>query len=312
MVISASRRTDIPAFYGEWFFNRLLEKEVYVRNPMNYNQVSKINLSPDEIECIVFWTKNPSSFMKYINPIIEMGYNFYFQFTINPYDVTIETNVEKKESIINTFIMLSNSIGRNKVIWRYDPILINDKYDYEYHQKWFAYLCNRLSGHTQKCVISFLDEYKFIQNKLAINNVQTMDNELILRFAAMLSNIASKYNIELSSCSEGIDLSQFGISHNKCIDDALINSICGSNTIYSKDQSQRDECGCIQSKDIGVYSSCMHQCIYCYANKSNPIIKSKKYKVKSPMLCDELSGSEKIIEFKSKNVKTVGEYKLDF
>lgn len=145
MIISASRRTDIPAFFGEWFLNRLKAQEVLVRNPMNSNQVTRISLTPDNIEAIVFWTKDPTNFLKYIETIQGMGFTFYFQFTLTTYDNLIELNVNSKSGIIDTFIELSKLVGKNRVIWRYDPIFINEKYSIEYHQKWFEYLCERLS-----------------------------------------------------------------------------------------------------------------------------------------------------------------------
>ena len=160
MIISASRRTDIPAHFDDWFLNRL-------RNPMNPHQVSKILLSPEKIECIVFWTKNPSDkFIDNLEQINKLGYSYYFQYTITAYNKGIEVNIPRKEIQINRFLKLSDLIGAEKVIWRYDPIFFTEYYNMAYHRKWFDYLASRLNRHTEKCVISFLDYYPKIKNRL--------------------------------------------------------------------------------------------------------------------------------------------------
>ena len=159
MIISASRRTDIPAFYSEWFLNRIRDGYVLVRNPMNIHQVSRIRLSPDVVDCIVFWTKNPKPMVQRLEELKD--YNFYFQFTLNSYATDVEPNVPSKgNDVIDTFIKLSEKIGANRIIWRYDPIIITDKYTIEYHTTYFEKLAQVLSGKFSKCVISFVDEYK--------------------------------------------------------------------------------------------------------------------------------------------------------
>lgn len=309
MIISASRRTDIPAFFGEWFYNRLLAKEVIVRNPMNPKIVTKIPLDPKTTECIVFWTKNPRDFIKYLPKIDELGYKYYFQFTINSYDSFFEKNVGKKDAIINTFIELSKLIGKEKVIWRYDPIIINDKYTMEYHTKWFEYIIGKLQNYTEKCVISFVDSYSFLKNSFKENNISELDINLISNIALSLSKIALAKNIPLYTCTEKIDLDAMGIKHNKCIDDELINRITNSILVSKKDASQREECGCIASRDIGTYNTCNHNCVYCYA-KRNTGIQDNIYDPNSPILCDKLIGDEKITILKNgKNLNQLDLFK---
>lgn len=310
MIISASRRTDIPAFFGEWFFNRLIDQEVLVRNPMNSNQVTKINLSPKSVDAIVFWTKDPTNFLPYLDRIKNMGYKFYFQFTLTTYDNLIEINVNPKKDIINTFIKLSKIIGRDKLIWRYDPIFINKKYSMEYHQKWFEYLCSKVACHTRKCVISFVDEYTFLREKFITNNIQEVNEESMRDIAEKLSKIAQKYSLSLSTCSEKIDLSYLGITRNKCIDELIINEITNNNLLYKKDPIQREECGCMISRDIGAYSTCGHNCIYCYASRKGNASLFALYDPKSPLLCDSLKGTEKIITYKEKRQNNIPGNKL--
>ena len=165
MILSASRRTDIPTYFSEWFFNRIKDQYVLVRNPMNIHQVSKINLNPEVIDGIVFWTKNPKPMLNKLNNLKD--YTYYFQFTLNAYDNNIERNIPSKNKvIIPIFQELSDIIGPDRVIWRYDPIFINNKYTIDYHIKYFEILARRISPYTKKCIISFLDIYKKIENNI--------------------------------------------------------------------------------------------------------------------------------------------------
>ena len=162
MILSVSRRTDIPAFYGKWFMQRLKEQYVLVRNPFNANLVSRIPLSPSHIDVIVFWTKNSLPFHKYLKDIDNLGYKYYFQYTITPYKKDMEENLLDKKIIINSFQELSTLIGKEKVILRYDPIVLTSSYTIDYHIKAFEKLCNHLKDYTNKIIFSFLDDYKKI------------------------------------------------------------------------------------------------------------------------------------------------------
>lgn len=172
MILSVSRRTDIPNYYSEWFYNRIKEEFLYVRNPMNPHQISKIDLSPDVVDCIVFWTKNPEPM---INRLDELAaYHYYFQFTLTGYGKEIECNVpHKRERMIPVFQELSKRIGKQKVIWRYDPIIFTKTYTPEYHLKAFEQIAMALRGYTEKCVISFVDVYaKNKKNMKSINSYE--------------------------------------------------------------------------------------------------------------------------------------------
>jgi hypothetical protein len=290
MILSASRRTDIPAFFGDWFMNRLAEKKVLVRNPMNPHTITEIPLEPDLIECIVFWSKNPESFLKHLPVIDKMGYRYYFQFTVTTYDATIERNIDKT-NIIKTFSNLSEYLGKEKVIWRYDPIFINDTFTLNFHIENFESLCNQLHKYTEKCVISFIDKYSFLNDEFKRHNIHELSNDEIENLAGSFSTISQKYNVTLATCSEKINLSQYGIAHNKCIDDDLIERLFNLKLKTKKDPSQRLECGCRVSRDIGAYNTCLHDCIYCYAKRGNRLT---KYDPKAPLLCDSINGNEKI------------------
>ena len=295
MIISASRRTDIPAHFGDWFLNRLRDGFLYVRNPMNPHQVSKILLSPEKIECIVFWTKNPSDkFIDNLEQINKLGYSYYFQYTITAYNKSVEVNIPRKEIQINRFLKLSDLIGAEKVIWRYDPIFFTEYYNMAYHRKWFDYLASRLNEHTEKCVISFLDCYPKIKNRLISHGITEVNEEQMKDISFHLAEIAKKYSLKLESCCENIDLSSVGIEHGHCIDPDLIARIKNKQYIFKKDKTQRQDCGCIESIDVGGYNTCLNKCIYCYANWSDTVVTD--YDPESPILCSHINSDDKITE----------------
>lgn len=284
MIISASRRTDIPAFYSEWFFNRLKEGFLYVRNPFRFNQISRISLNPNIVDCIVFWTKNPANINLHLDKLSD--FNYYFHITINPYNKDIERNVISKTEIIKSFIKLSRLIGPMRTIWRYDPILFSKEIDLKYHLSYFEKLVKLLSPYTEKCIISFIDNYKKCSINLKGTGIRELTDEEVCVISYEFMNIASKHNLPIETCAEKYELSKFGIFHSKCIDPVLIEKIIKRKIISKKDKNQRKECRCIESIDIGTYNTCDHNCIYCYANYNKPHInKIKSHNdPKSPLL----------------------------
>ena len=250
MVLSVSRRTDIPNYYSEWFYNRIKDGYLYVRNPMNAHQVSKIQLSSEVVDCIVFWTKNPEPMFSRLEDLD--AYKYYFQFTLTGFGNDIERNIpHKKEHMIPIFQKLAEKIGREKVIWRYDPIFFTDRYTPEYHLKAFEQIAGALNGYTSKCVVSFVDIYaKNKKNMSAVNSFSLPEKDLVT-FAAQIAVIAKNHGIKTASCAEVIDLSACGIEHNCCIDRELIQQIIGYKIKADKDKNQRKKCGCMESIDIG-------------------------------------------------------------
>lgn len=256
MIISASRRTDIPAFYTDEFVDNFKNSKPFiVKN-------NKIVANKDNTECIVFWTKNPNPIM---NRLKEIEVPFYFQFTLNPYDKTIEPNVPSKGKVmIRTMNKLADLIGSNKVIWRYDPIIISNKYSLEYHYKYFEEIMKRVHKSCRSCTFSFVDVYGKVANKLSnIGRAPSIYEQR--EIAKKFSEIAKVYNVKLQTCAEVIDLEKYGITHGACIDSEIISEITGRQYLYQKDISQRPSCRCIPSVDIGNYYTCKHGCAYCYA-----------------------------------------------
>lgn len=295
MILSVSRRTDIPNYYSEWFFNRLKDGFLYVRNPMNFHQISEIKISPDVVDCIVFWTKNPLPMMERLDEL--EAYNYYFQFTLTGYGNDVERNLpNKKTSVIPIFQELSNKIGKEKVVWRYDPIFFSNRYNVQYHLKAFRSIAEALSEYTEKCVISFLDIYP--KNKKNMDNLLSYDlsDSELREFAKELSNIAKENHIKIGSCAEKVDLDEYGIIHNSCIDKELIEKIIGCKLKINKDKNQRIECGCVESVEVGTYNTCKNGCVYCYANYSAKSVESnfQKYDPLSPLLCGHIEKDDRI------------------
>lgn len=245
MIISASRRTDIPNYYSEWFYNRIKEGFLYVRNPMNAHQISEIKITPEIVDCIVFWTKNPLPMMSRLDELKD--YPYYFQFTLTGYGKDVEANLpNKKTEMIPVFQKLAKKIGKEKVIWRYDPIFFSDRYTKEYHLKAFQSIAEALRGYTEKCVISFVDIYP--KNKTNMNRLSSHEvkEDELRAFAKKLSRIAEENHMKIGSCAEKIDLDDCGIVHNCCIDRELIEKIIGCKLKVGKDKNQRMECGCVE------------------------------------------------------------------
>ena len=304
MILSVSRRTDIPNYYSDWFYNRIREGYVYVRNPMNPHQISRIVLSPETVDCIVFWTKNPEPMFERLEEL--SAYPYYFQFTLTGYGKEIECNVpHKKEKMIPIFQRLSEKIGSNRVVWRYDPILFTPIYTPEYHIRAFRQIATALSDYTNHCVISFVDTYAKNRKSLDAMGAYDLGNSELKEFACELSQIAAVNGMTIGSCAERIDLAQCGIGHQSCIDQRLIEEIFGSKLHVGKDRNQRPECGCMESVEIGSYHTCPNGCVYCYANESQErVIKNRSlYDPDSPLLCGRVTEQDRISERKVRSLK---------
>ncbi|MCC5465517.1 DUF1848 domain-containing protein [Pelosinus baikalensis] len=289
MIISASRRTDIPAFYSDWIVNRLKEGFVYTTNPMNPKQVSKVPLTADVVDCIVFWTKNAQPMLNKLDVINGMGYSYYFQFTITPYDHRIEQNLADKTKIMEGFKALSEKIGRQRVIWRYDPVIINNSFSVEYHLEQFYNMCSFLKDYTTKCIFSFVELYAKIRKRTKGIIDQEVDFENRNKIAYAFSEIAKGHKLSLETCSEKIDFSNYGIMHSSCINQTTIENIIGYSINGKRDLNQRPHCGCIESIDIGAYDCCSHGCVYCYAaSNENKIYQNiQQHNRHSPLLLDQ-------------------------
>jgi DNA repair photolyase len=296
MIISVSRRTDIPAYFPQWFIKRVEEGFVYVRNPFSYHQVSKVLLGSGDVDCFVFWTKDPLNLIDHLKEI--KNYSYYFQFTVTPYGKDIEPGIRDKSNIIKTFKELSLLIGKEKVVWRYDPVIFTEKMDIEYHIHEFEWLMDEIGAYCAKLVISFFDLYKGMEEKVLKNKIISISETDIKVLAHGFSKKAEKIGLRLETCAEKADLSEFGIEHGSCVDARIISSITGKSFSALKDKNQREFCGCIGSIDIGSYDSCPARCIYCYANHSEKKLSHNisHHIPDSPLLTGEVLAEDKIYE----------------
>jgi hypothetical protein len=284
MILSASRRTDIPAFYSNWFFNRIQAGYLKVVNPFNKNQIRTIELSPDKVECIVFWTKDPANFINRLNLLQE--YNYYFLFTVNSYPDQIEQILRSSQQIIRTFRQLSDLLSPERVIWRYDPIFFCNGIDEGFHLRNFDYLAGELADYTEKCIISFIDYYQKTIRKMSRLLPEEINDCQKINFLKQLEKIASRSGIKIEVCSEAVDYTEIGIEKASCIDLNLINQLTGKKLKLPKDPNQRKSCNCVVSVDIGTYNTCKHNCLYCYACHNSKAIKIGHHNSDSPFLCN--------------------------
>lgn len=304
MILSVSRRTDIPAFFSDWFFERIKAGYVCVRNPINPHQVSKIPVTRDLTDCIVFWSKNPQPMLNRLDEL--NGYCYYFQYTLNGYGTDVEPHLPPLDRRIETFCKLSERIGKEKVIWRYDPILFNNTYTWEGHLDEIQQIAQSIGDYTEKCVFSFVDIYqsKNLKNMRHLGNRNLSESEME-QFLTELVKIGQKYQLQLATCAEAVDLERFGIQHNSCIDGNLISRITGWE-LKTKSDGQREHCQCVKCEEIGTYDTCPHGCVYCYANFRPEYVRQKlqQYDVHSPILCDSIDLShDKVTERPVKSLK---------
>lgn len=278
LIISASRATDIPAFYSDWFFRRFDRGYVRWRNPFS-GQDSYVSFGNTRF--IVFWSKNPAPLLPYLPMLKERGIGCYIHFTLNDYEAEgLEPNVPPLAQRIDTFRRLVDTLGSGTVVWRFDPLILTDKINIDTLLEKIAHIANALTGYTEKLVFSFADieSYKKVSHNLRLSgiNYREWDEESMQEFALRLSTLnRDNWNFRLATCAERIDLSEYGIEHNRCIDPELISRLTPHDAILQNflynaktDTGQRKACGCILSKDIGAYSTCPHGCLYCYANTS--------------------------------------------
>lgn len=297
-VISASRSTDIPAFYSRWFMNRLEKGYITWLNPFNRKEQY---VSFEETKIIVFWTKNPKPIIPHLKELDKRGLKYYFQYSLNDYEKeNLEPNVPKLDTRIKTFIDLSNLIGKERVIWRFDPLILSSSITINGLISKIENIGNRINQFTEKLVFSFADieSYKKVQSNLSKTSepYREFTQLEIDEFSEKIVSLNKSWKLSLSTCAEKVDLEKYNIEHNRCVDDELIHKIGKddpkilewlglsnpmlslfddnySNNAKLKDKGQRKACGCIVSKDIGMYNTCNHLCTYCYANHSENLVK---------------------------------------
>ena len=290
MIINTGMRTDIPAFYSEWFMNRIREGFVLVRNPYCPERITRYELNTDVVDCLAFCTKDPAPMLKYLDEL--KAYHQYWFVTITPYGKEIEPNVPPKEEVMQSFITLSRSVGIDCVGWRYDPIFIDRIYTPERHINDFELMCKTLSGHTKVCVISFIDLYEKVKRNFPQARTVTQQERIALGRA--FADIGRRYGITIKACAEGNDLAPYGVDCGGCMTRQTFEKAIGSNIIVPKKRSQRAECACVLGTDIGAYDTCGHLCRYCYANYDHENVRRnmRLHDPDSPLLVGKVQAGE--------------------
>ncbi|MEI6614207.1 MAG: DUF1848 domain-containing protein [Chrysiogenales bacterium] len=267
MIVSASRRSDIPAFHGAWFMKCLRQGEVVVKNPFRPAQAKTVSLKKQDVDAFVFWSRDPRPFLEHLPEIDRDGYPYYFLITVTGYPRLLESLTPLPEEAVLFFKELAGRIGRRRVIWRYDPVIFSDQTDFNFHVHTFSRLANLFAQFTSRVIVSFFDPYPKALRMLQKAGIQagtaagTPEQQLGLleRFAG----IVTASGLEIQSCAEAA--SGTSVRSGKCIDEGLLNELFGLGLSYRKDPAQRKLCLCQQSVDIGSYGTCRHGCLYCYA-----------------------------------------------
>ncbi|HBP38033.1 MAG TPA: hypothetical protein DD640_04705 [Clostridiales bacterium] len=266
VIISASRRTDIPAFYGDWFWTRLQAGFVRVANPINPSQIRRIPLDRAAVDAFVFWTKSIAPFFPVLENLDRQGYPYYVQHTLNDYPPALEPYLPPLDGRLAALRQLSRQIGPERLMWRYDPIIITRDIRPQDHVRQFTHLCQILEGYVSECTFKFVDDYRKIRRRMNGLDLgwQIPDREVRFALAAELAGIARQHGILLQGCCED-DYGSLGLPAAACISRERLERICGYALPLRKDPGQRPGCNCVRSEDIGAYNTCRHGCAYCYA-----------------------------------------------
>ncbi|NJB68278.1 DNA repair photolyase [Desulfobaculum xiamenense] len=280
MIVSASRRTDIPAFYGPWFERRIREGFALAVNPRNPEQVRRVPLTPQDVDLIVFWTKHPAPFFRCLNLLDERGFRHLFMYTLNDYPQALEPRLPPLCERVATFRRLAERLGPRRVVWRYDPVIISERTPPEYHAEAFGRLARALRGSTLRVAVSLLAVYRrnggrleqlARQHGMRCEDVRG-EHELVGSTARALAQAARENGMAIHACAESANLAPYGIPAGACIDGELASEVAGRPVIGGRDGGQRTLCRCVPSVDIGAYDTCRFGCAYCYATTSEQAV----------------------------------------
>ena len=299
MIINTGQRTDIPAFYADWFVNRLKAGFVLVRNPYNPRSVTRYRLSPEVVDLIGFCTKNPAPMLPHLD--LLRPYGQYWYVTITPYGKEIEPWVPDKREVLDSFRRLSDTVGPDRMGWRYDPVFISGDYPAERHIKAFEYMAQTLSGYTRTAVISFVDLYE--KTKRNFPEVRPVTAEQRLLLGKAFAEIAGQYGMTLRPCGEGDELAPFGADCSGCMTVAMYEQALGRRLKVPKTAPARKECACYLGGDIGAYNTCGHLCRYCYANYDAATVRKNlaAHDPESPLLIGYLEPGDQVHEAKQES-----------
>lgn len=301
MILNTGGRTDIVQYYNKWLLKRFKEGFVYSRNPLFPNKVIRYELTPDKIDCVIFCSKNYEPILQNLHEITDK-FHTYFYYTITAYGKDVEPGVPAIEKSIDTLLKLEDIVGSNKIAWRYDPVLLTEKYTIDYHLETFDNMAKQLSGHVDRCIFSFVEMYKKLEKNMPEIILLTEENRDFI--AKHLAEIAGKYGLLLQTCGTDESFTRYGIHLSGCV---TLDILGKANNIVFKDlkhKGMRQGCHCIESRDIGAYDTCLNGCKYCYANK-NPQKAFDNYKYHnpdSPLLLGNIKPDDTVIQGMQKSM----------
>ncbi|HIY96402.1 MAG TPA: DUF1848 domain-containing protein [Candidatus Borkfalkia excrementigallinarum] len=300
MILNTGARTDTAQYFSKWLLKRFEEGYVYTRNPLFPNKVTRYELSPDKIDAVLFCSKNYAPILPRLREITDQ-YRTYFHYTITAYGRDIEPGVPSVEESIRTLIELEKIVGRGRIAWRYDPVLLTDTYTVERHLETFAYMAEQLAPHIDRCIFSFVEMYKKLETNMPELVPLTEDDKQHL--AEGLGATAAKYGMRIQTCGTNGDYSRYGIRSSGCATLEILGRANGCEFRDIKHKGMREGCHCIESRDIGAYDTCLNGCKYCYANKS-PQKARENYKLHdpaSPLLIGHLEKDDVVIQGNQKS-----------
>lgn len=278
MIINTSARTDTVQYYMPWLLKRFEEGYVLARNPLFPNKVTRYELTPETVDCVEFCSKNYRPILKDLHKITDR-FHTHFQYTITAYGKDIEPGVPSIDESIDTLLELEQIVGAKRICWRYDPVLLTDRYTTAVHMETFSYLAERLAGHVDRCIFSFVEMYKKLQTNMPeLIPLTDADRDTL---AKGLGGIAQKYGIRIQTCGTNGDYTRYGIFSSGCMTLQMLGEANGVVFRERKHRGTREGCHCIESRDIGAYDTCLNGCKYCYANKT-PRKAAENYRFHDP------------------------------
>ena len=295
MIINTGARTDTVQYYTEWLLRRFREGYVYSRNPLFPNKVTRYELTPDKVDCVEFCSKNYRPILKDLHEITDR-FNTHFQYTITAYGKDIEPGVPDIDESIEILYELEKQVGKQRICWRYDPVLLTEKYTIERHLETFEYMASKLSGHVDRCIFSFVEMYRKLDvNMPELFPISDRDKD---RIAEGLGRIAKQYGIPIQTCGTNGDFTRYGIGRSGCMTLDILGEANGVSFRKLKHRGMRKGCSCIESRDVGTYDSCPNGCRYCYANNNMERVRKNHalHDPESPLLIGHIEDSDRIIQ----------------
>ena len=307
MIVSVSRRTDVPAFHFDWFMNRVRAGSALVRNPVYGKKVHRVPLTPSDVDMFVFISKDPRPAIPHLEELKDMGYEMSFQVTVNPYGKDTEPNVPDDSIVCDAVREISRILGKDRVIWRYDPVIFGGRYDLDFHRENYERIASELEGYVERCIFTFLDVYDKHASLFATGRLREVTDAERMDFITNIVPIAGRHGTELSTCCMGTDYSKYGPTRRPCIDSRSMR-IWG--IPYEQQTTPvREGCGCVRTVDIGAYDTCRHDCVYCYANRVDDTKRSsRRYDPGSELLFGSLGPDDEVVDIKGRKSARLSDF----